>query len=126
VCESIPEMVKVLCKLKNKFVITRVKERIFQGTGNKVILLNLIVEDTNFRPHLYEWSGWWDDQSVKMIAEVQISETKLFYLNKQLHNMYEIERTQKCSEWEYLQGMLGSEQKLFPSSPLHNDPKCLL
>lgn len=126
-CDSIPEMVEVLEKLSQIFTITRVKPRLDpKGTGNKVVLTNLIVEDPTIRPHQYPWSGWWDEQTVRMIGEVQIALKEIFYLDKQAHSTYEIKRTASCAEWEYQQGYDTVEQELFQMSPLHNDPLCLL
>jgi len=130
-CQSIPEMVDVLKKLceSSYFTVIRIKSRITpsEEKGNKVILVNLIVEDKEIEPHKYSWSGWWDNQSVRMIAEVQIAVEEMFYLDKQDHHTYEIIRTRSCAEWSpHMQGYNGVEQEMFPSSPLHNDPMCLL
>lgn len=54
--------------------VVRVKARINpKDKGNKVIIVNLVVEDKDFRPIEYPWSGWWDKQTVRMIAEVCVS-----------------------------------------------------
>jgi len=110
-------------------VVVRVKQRIDpNAAGNKVILVNLIVEDKDRKiyPNKYPWSGWWDNKTVCMIVEVQIAVESLFYLDKQAHHSYEIARTSSCAEWEHQQGYHGIEQEMFPQSPLHNDPLCLL
>jgi len=126
-CSSFVEMLDVLEKLRAKFQIIRVKARITpDSVGNKVFLVNLIVEDPRICPHSYAWSRWWDSQCVRMIGEVQIAVESMFYLDKLAHNMYEITRTRACSEWNHQQGYENVDSSLFPISPLHNVPLCLL
>jgi len=124
-----PEMMNTLYKLKRNFDIVRVKPRIRKNPddrGNKCILVNLVVEDPIVKPVKYKWSDWWDNRTVRMIAEVQIAIDKMFFLDKQAHNAYEIVRTTSCSEWKLDQGYTGVERELFPASPLYNDPNCML
>jgi len=126
-CDTLTEMVEVLNKLNERFDIIRIKQRIGpQDKGNKVILLNLIVKDETIKPNNYNWSGWWVNRPVQMIAEVQIAVKSLFYLDKQAHSSYEVVRAGKPSELEQKQGYDGVESEMFPMSPLHTDPLCLL
>ena len=70
-CSSFHEMVDGLRMLCKNFQVTRIKSRIGQAMpGNKAILVNLVVEDQSVKPHSYEWSGWWKNQKVRMVAEV--------------------------------------------------------
>jgi len=126
-CHTLSDMVTVLEKLTEHFQVVRIKQRIGpDDKGNKVILLNLIVEDKDIRPLKYAWSGWWDNQNVRMIAEVQIAVKTLFYLDKQAHHSYEIARATNFAEVEYQQGYDGVESEMFPMSPMHTNPLCLL
>lgn len=75
-CDSMDEMMESLVKLSSKFKVVRVKTRIGRNPedeGNKCILVNLVVEDPNFKPIAYPWSDWWRNRTVSMIAEVQQS-----------------------------------------------------
>jgi hypothetical protein len=128
-CPSLEGMLAALQRLVEKFKVLRIKTRLEPNVpGNKVILVNLIVSDNErkLRPHVYPWSGWWDEQTVRMIAEVQIAHKDLFALDKQAHDSYEIARTNSCLEWHHHQGHNEIEKEIFPMSPLHTDPKCLL
>jgi len=128
-CETLPGMVNTLETLIKRFKVVRIKQRIGpEDNGNKVILVNLIVEDKERKitPIKYVWSDWWDVQPIRMIVEVQIAHKDLFYLDKQAHSSYEICRASSCAEWDHQQGYHGVEQEMFPMSPLHNDPMCLL
>lgn len=72
-CQTLEEVIISLEQLCAGFRVVRVKERLDPNThGNKVILVNLIVEDKedSIKPHRYTWSRWWDNQRVRMIAEV--------------------------------------------------------
>lgn len=70
-CGSVKEIVPVLQALKDNFELKRIKRRIrLTDEGNKAVLVNLVVEDPSFKPHYYEWSDWWKEGEVKMIAEV--------------------------------------------------------
>lgn len=68
------EMMTALEKLKSNFTITNINNRIkLDSKGNKTILTNLVVEGPSIiRPRKYSWSGWWDNQTIKLIAEVCI------------------------------------------------------
>jgi len=126
-CFSLADMVGALDQLTKVFSVVRIKQRINpEAKGNKVILVNLIIDDPSIHPIKYPWSGWWENQSVRMIGEVQIAVESLWYLDKQAHASYEISRTNSNSEWDYQQGFDGIEREMFPMSPLHNNPKCLL
>lgn len=70
-CQRIEDMVSVLQTLCEKYQVVRIKRRILPtDIGNKVILLNLVVEDPSIVPRQYKWSDWWKAGEVKMIAEV--------------------------------------------------------
>ena len=79
-CKSFKESVECLQELGSIFRIVRVKSRIGPGSkdgGNKTILVNVVVEGASvIKPHKYAWSGWWDKQSVRMIAEVCNTKTR--------------------------------------------------
>ena len=73
-CKSMAEMMATLHKLGDSFNIVRVKPRIRKNpgdTGNKCILVNLVVEDATLKPLEYAWSDWWINKRVRMIAEVR-------------------------------------------------------
>jgi len=129
VCASLQDMVSALEKLHSHgeiFRLMRIKMDHLQTRG--VILVNLEVTDTNIMPKKYSWSTWWDNQPLKMIAEVQITTNKLFDLSKMTHSLYEIERTNHPAEWAGLhrQGYGQFEKEMFPKSPLFHDPLFLL
>ena len=71
-CKSFSDIVSVLMTLCESFKeVTRIKSRIGPLTaGNKAVLVNLVVEDESIKPKCYKWSGWWDNKTVKMLAEV--------------------------------------------------------
>ena len=70
-CSSLEGMVTALGELSKIFQIVRVKPRVMPtDAGNKVILVNILVEDKRVKARSYAWSGWWDNQPVRMIAEV--------------------------------------------------------
>jgi hypothetical protein len=126
-CQSFSDIEGALVTLCTKFKVTRIKSRIGPSTtGNKAILVNLVVKDETIKCNSYAWSGWWDKQPVQMLAEVQICQEELFYLDKQEHHVYEIVRTQSCAEWVHQQGYAGVEKEMFPNSPLHHQANCLL
>jgi ankyrin repeat protein len=126
-CSSLEEVVDTVDSLAAHFKILQVTPRISpESVGNKVIIVHVEVEDKNVRPKKYVWSSWWDQQSVRMIAEVQVAVGTLYYLNKQSHITNEIAKSRTCSEWEHQQGYGVLEKEMFPQSALHNDPLCLL
>jgi hypothetical protein len=71
-CKSFSDITGVLETLCEKFKeVTRIKARIGPlTTGNKAILVNLVIEDKSIKPLSYDWSGWWNNQPVQMLAEV--------------------------------------------------------
>ena len=70
-CKDMAGVVDALYELSKHFTIVRVKPRLdLNIPGNKVVLVNVVVEDSSIKPHTYTWSGWWDEQNVRMIAEV--------------------------------------------------------
>ena len=70
-CSSLEEVVDTVDSLAAHFKILQVTPRISpESVGNKVIIVHVEVEDKNVRPKKYVWSSWWDQQSVRMIAEV--------------------------------------------------------
>jgi len=127
-CDSFEEMPNYLERLNKMFKILRVKSRIGpQEPGNKVVLINLLIEGSpEITPNKHEWSKWWDGQVLRMVAEIQITIEKMFYLSKQSHSTYEIIRTNSCAEFEYQQGYEYVEEDMFPASPWQSDPLCLL
>ena len=70
-CQSFSDIEGALVTLCTKFKVTRIKSRIGPSTtGNKAILVNLVVKDETIKCNSYAWSGWWDKQPVQMLAEV--------------------------------------------------------
>ena len=72
-CSTLVEMVDVLDVLCSNFKVTKIISNVGHTTpGSKSIIVNLVVEDKCVKPKQYEWSGWWVDNDVQMIAEVYI------------------------------------------------------
>lgn len=80
-CQTVEEMLDSLKTLSNHFQLVRIKRKITtKDKDNKVILVNLVVEDPSIEPRKYKWSDWWKKGEVRMIGEVPFSSFCLLLL----------------------------------------------
>jgi len=102
-CPSVEACISALTKIAGAFDVIRVKDRLLDEatTGNQVLLINMIVSNPDLHPRTCSMftPGWWEGRTVEMICEIQIAVREMYYLDKQFHVAYEIERCNTPEEW---------------------------
>jgi len=130
-CKTIDETVDALKTLSEAFEVVRFKDRIIEDSmpGNKCFLVNLIVEAPRelypeLESHAMFKPSW---KALRMVCEVQITVEKMFYLDKQMRNAYEIARCSSNLDWssslEPDPSSRESEEANFPDGLLYGNPK---